>query len=105
MSGIDARGFRVPAAPLPDLQDEQAELLAFWLQERGYRVARPIEDGIVEPMDIPPLTGLDDVARSDRIRLEALRFAMYRADSDAGAVDVVKSAEAFRKFLMGVGDE
>lgn len=89
---LTARGLRggAPEA-LPELADEQAELLAFWLQERGYRM---VADG----ERIAPVPGLDDVSRSDRIRETALRMALEHA---GGIVE----AESFRKFLMGEGGD
>lgn len=95
---LTARGLRGGAPdPLPELADEQAELLAFWLQERGYRM---VADG--EPM--APMRGLDDVSRSDRIRETALRMALdHVLEHTTGAAqgEVLASAESFRKFLMG----
>jgi hypothetical protein len=91
MSGIDARGLRTDVDPLPDLQDEQAELLAHWLGERGYHVVSDAEGPVVpEAHDPYPL---DYMAR-----LEALRMAVeFGRDLEA--------AEAYRKFLMGEAAE
>jgi len=87
LTTIDARGLRTDVDPLPDLQDEQAELLAHWLGERGYHVVSDAEESVVpEAHDPYPL---DYMAR-----LEALRLAVEFGDG-------LKDAEAYRKFLMG----
>lgn len=93
---LTARGLRGGAPdPLPELADEQAELLAFWLQERGYRM---VADG--EPM--APVPGLDD----HPVRLRALEFACSTVNAEHFTdQDVVDRAEMFWKFLMGEGDD
>ena len=91
----------MPAVPLPDLQDEQAELLAFWLRERGWFVAP--EPGS-EPGDLRQAGPQDDPFYV--VRQRALELACSTYDIRLNPDDVVVArAEAFRKFLMGVGDE
>lgn len=91
MSGIDARGLRTDVDPLPDLQDEQAELLAHWLGERGYHVVSDAEEPVVPESH-------DPYPRDYLARLESLRMAVEFGRN-------LEAAEAYRKFLMGEAAE
>jgi hypothetical protein len=91
VSGIDARGLRTDVDPLPDLQDEQAELLAHWLGERGYHVVSDEEESVVPEAH-------DPYPRDYLARLESLRMAVEFGRN-------LEAAEAYRKFLMGEAAE
>jgi hypothetical protein len=91
VSGIDARGLRTDVDPLPDLQDEQAELLAHWLGERGYHVVSDAEESVVPEAH-------DPYPRDYLARLESLRMAVEFGRN-------LEAAEAYRKFLMGEAAE
>jgi len=92
MSGIDARGFRVAAPALPELQDEQAELLAFWLRDRGWVVAPESDPGDLR--QVGPHRDDFYIVRQHALELSCA----LEHDSDD---EIITRAEAFRKFLMG----
>jgi hypothetical protein len=91
LTTIDARGLRTDVDPLPDLQDEQAELLAHWLGERGYHVVSDAEESVVPEAH-------DPYPRDYLARLESLRMAVEFGRN-------LEAAEAYRKFLMGEAAE
>jgi len=96
VSGIDARGLRTDVDPLPDLQDEQAELLAHWLGERGYHVFSDEKEPDTEESVVPGAH--DPYPRDYLARLESLRMAVEFGRN-------LEAAEAYRKFLMGEAAE